>query len=54
MSDEAVRPTANLAQLLTPVLAEVAMHLAKARGEGRFELAWNGSELDTFGTIPET
>jgi hypothetical protein len=39
-----------------PVLreADVAMYLAKARGKGRFELASNGSELDTVGTIPET
>jgi GGDEF domain-containing protein len=39
-----------------PVLreADVAMYLAKARGKGRFELASNGSALDTVGTIPET
>jgi hypothetical protein len=30
------------------------MYLVKARGKGRFELASNGSRLDTVGTIPET
>jgi diguanylate cyclase (GGDEF)-like protein len=34
--------------------ADVAMYLANARGKGRFELASNGSQLDTVGTIPDT
>ena len=38
--------------------ADVAMYTAKARGEGRYELASSPAEaaieLDTVGTIPET